>query len=284
MAQRNIGILHPGQMGISIAAAAKQSGNAVYWASADRSDQTRQRADKHGLQDAHTLAELCATCATIISVCPPHAAEDLATEVAAYSFTGLYIDANAIAPQRARRIGQILEGASFVDGGIIGGPAWDSGKTVLHLSGPAAEYAAAHFTNSPLVTNTLGAEPDKASALKMCFAAHTKGTTALLCAILATAEMLEVREALFEQWSKGGSNLNEKAADQVRGVTNKAWRFTGEMHEISSTFESAGVPGGFHAAAAEIYERIASFKDAPETPSLDRVLAVLTQTTQTEPS
>lgn len=231
MDQRKIGILHPGQMGISIAAAAKQSGNAVYWASAGRSDQTRQRADEHGLQD-----------------------------------------------------GQILKAASFVDGGIIGGPAWEPGKTVLHLSGSDAETAAAHFTDSPLATNTLGPAPDKASALKMCYAAYTKGTTALLCAILATAETLEVREALFEQWSKGSSNLNEKAADQVRGVTNKAWRFTGEMHEISSTFETEGVPGGFHAAAAEIYDRLASFKDAPETPSLDSVLAALAQTTQSEPS
>ena len=45
-----------------------------------------------------------------------------------------------------------------------------------------------------------------------------------------------------------------------------------------------GVPGGFHAAAAEIYDRLASFKDAPETPSLDSVLAALAQTTQSEPS
>ena len=106
------------------------------------------------------------------------------------------LDANAIAPQRARRIGQILEGASFVDGGIIGGPAWDSGKTVLHLSGPAAEYAAAHFTNSPLVTNTLGAEPDKASALKMCFAAHTKGTTLRQSAL----ELGLLSDEQFTQW------------------------------------------------------------------------------------
>ena len=46
----------------------------------------------------------------------------------------------------------------------------------------------------------LGATVGKASALKMCFAAYTKGTVALLSAILATAESLGVRDALLEQW------------------------------------------------------------------------------------
>ena len=71
--------------------------------------------------------------------------------------------------------------------------------------------------------------------------------------------------------------MAERAAEQVRGVTSKAWRFEGEMREISSTFEEAGVPGGFHAAAAVLYSRIAQFKDAPSKPSLETVLAALLQ-------
>jgi 3-hydroxyisobutyrate dehydrogenase-like beta-hydroxyacid dehydrogenase len=286
MKSRTIGILHPGEMGASIAAAAKLSGHAVYWVSEGRSAQSQARAEEQGLLDAHTLAELCATCSILISVCPPYAAEDLAGQVMGHNFQGLYLDANAIAPQRALRIGQTLEakGANFVDGGIIGGPAWEPGKTLLHLSGDCAEVVAACFSASPLVTNILGPEPGKASALKMCYAAYTKGTTALLCAILATAETLDVREALCEQWSKGNSNLDQKAVEQVRSVTAKAWRFEGEMREISSTFEDAGIPGGFHAAAATLYKRIAGFKDAPETPSLESVLAMLKQAGTAEQS
>ncbi len=44
-----IGILHPGEMGVSIAAAAINSGYPVYWVSQNRSDKTRSRAEKHGL-------------------------------------------------------------------------------------------------------------------------------------------------------------------------------------------------------------------------------------------
>ena len=158
---------------------------------------------------------------------------------------------------------------------IIGGPAWEPGRTWLYLSGERAPEAASLFAAGPLETEVIGDLAGKASALKMCFAANTKGTAALMCAILAAAENLGVREDLFRQWSTGGMNMAERAAEQVRGVTSKAWRFEGEMREISSTFEEAGVPGGFHAAAAVLYSRIAEFKDAPAKPSLEEVLAAL---------
>ena len=124
-----LGILHPGQMGVSIAASAKNSGYEVYWASEGRSEQTRERAAEQGFIDTHTLKELCQTCSIIICVCPPDAAEAVANQVMTAGFHGLYVDANAIAPQRANRIGQVLEGAGidFVDGSIIGGPAWEPG-------------------------------------------------------------------------------------------------------------------------------------------------------------
>jgi len=195
----------------------------------------------------------------------------------AHAFQGLYLDANAISPQRAIRIGQAIEeaGATFVDGGIIGGPAWERATTWLHLSGRSAEAAAACFSAGPLETSVIGEEIGRASALKMCFAAYTKGTTALLCGILAAAETLGVREDLQRQWSRGGSGLAERAPERVRRVTAKAWRFVGEMEEISATFRATGMPGGFHAAAASIYRRIADFKDAPSTPSLESVLTML---------
>lgn len=280
-AKANVGILHPGDMGISVAASAKNSGHPVYWVSEGRSPQTRERAEKVGLIDAGTLAQLCATCTVIVSVCPPDAAEDVANTVLAHGFTGLYIDANAIAPQRAERMGQAMSGAKFVDGGIIGGPAWKPGTTWLYLSGEAADEAAAIFSAGPLETSVIGDEIGKASALKMCFAAYTKGSTALLSAVLAAAESLGVRDELAQQWSRDGSSFAEQTVQRTRQVTAKAWRFVGEMHEISSTFSAAGVPGDFHRAAAEIYARMADFKGAAETPSLDDVLDALLQRAKT---
>jgi 3-hydroxyisobutyrate dehydrogenase-like beta-hydroxyacid dehydrogenase len=275
--QENIGILHPGEMGISVAASAQNSGHDVYWVSAGRSLQTRRRAQTQALLEAHSLAELCRVCTIIISVCPPHAAEEVARQVVGHSFRGIYADFNAIAPQRAVRLEQMMAGPgiAFVDGGVIGGPAWEAGKTWLYLSGRESPRIANCFAAGPLETETIGDEIGRASALKMCYAAYSKGTTALLAAILGTAESLGVRQELAQQWSRGDSDFAGQAEQRVRRVTAKAWRFAGEMEEIAATFAGAGMPDGFHEAAADLYRRLAAFKDQETTPALTEVMTAL---------
>lgn len=276
MKKQNVGILHPGQMGISIAASAQNSGNEVLWASEGRSPETLERASKYELHDSQSLAKLCETCSIILCVCPPHAAEDVANQVAAHQYKGLYVDANAISPQRTLRIGQGLEeaGILFVDGGIIGGPAWEPGQTWLYLSGEHAEHVASCFSAGPLEIKLLGDAIGKASAIKMCYAAYTKGTSALLSAILATAEALGVRAELENQWERNWPEFPKQTSRRVKVGASRAWRFAGEMDEISSTFQAAGLPGGFHAAAADLYRRMAQFKDDTSIP-LDVILAAL---------
>ena len=274
---KKIGILHPGEMGISIGASAIEGGHQVYWLSKGRSDKTRARAEKHNLKESDSLAGLCQTCEVIISICPPHAAEEVAQAVREAGFKGLYLDANAISPQRARKIGKTLEeiGAHFVDGGIIGGPAWKPKETWLYLSGEHSEGIASCFSKGPLEIKVIGREIGKACALKLCYAAYTKGTTALLSAILAAAESLDVRGELYQQWDMDDQGFSEQANRRVARVTAKAWRFEGEMEEIASTLAEAGLPEGFHQAAAEIYHRMANFKDSQETPRLEDVISAL---------
>jgi len=279
-----IGILHPGEMGISIAASAKNSGCEVYWVSEGRRQPTRERAAQFGLQDARTLTKLCEECPIIISVCPPHAAESLANDVVAAGFTGVFVDANAIAPQRTLKIGETMSrrGVTFVDGGIIGFPAWRPGTTRLYLAGLRAGEVAACFSAGPLDTKVMGATIGKASALKMCYAANTKGTVALLAAIVGAAETLGVREELFAQWKHDDAALPEQVQKRIQANTPKAWRFVAEMEEISRTFSEAGVPGEFHAAAANIYQRLARFKDSGTPPALEDILNALTEGVTTE--
>jgi len=266
-------------MGISVAASAKNSGCEVYWASQGRSAATRERVSKIGLNEVPTVSELCNRCPIILSVCPPHAAEDVANEVLQSGFHGLFVDANAIAPQRTIKIGETMSkaGVVFVDGGIIGLAAWKPHTTCLYLSGPRADEVAACFSAGPLDTRVLGSEIGKASALKMCYAANTKGTVALLAAIVATAENLGVREALIEQWRHDDPALPGQVEKRMQMNAPKAWRFVGEMEEISRTFREAGAPGEFHAAAADIYSRLARFKDSRTPPTLEEMLIALTE-------
>ena len=272
-----IGIVHPGEMGVSIAASAINSGHEVYWTSENRSDKTRLRAEKYGLVEVESLTQLCQTCGIIFSVCPPHAAEDVANSVIEYDFKGYYLDANAISPGRAKRIGELMEadGVRFVDGGIIGGPVRKPKETWLYLSGKDANVIAECFANGPLETKIIGDEIGKASALKMCYAAYSKGTTALLAAILAAAEWLGIRDELYRQWELDNMDLAKQAEGRMTRVTAKAWRFEGEMHEIASTFLEAGLPDGFHKAAAEVYHRLARFKDSSHPSALDEVFTAL---------
>jgi 3-hydroxyisobutyrate dehydrogenase-like beta-hydroxyacid dehydrogenase len=269
-----IGLLHPGAMGASVGAAASRN-YTVLWASQGRSASTAERAKKANLEDVRTVAELVKASDIVLSVCPPHAAEDVANEVAQLGFAGLYVDANAISPDRTRIIQKVVEsaGADYVDGGIIGGPAWTiEAGTRLYLSGPQAAQVAACFAGSPLQTPVISDRIGAASAVKMGYAAYTKGTTALLTAILGMVEKEGVRADLARQW---GDTFSEQTVKRVCANTAKAWRFVGEMHEIAATFRGAGLPGGFHQAAAEIFERLAGFKDHAEPPVIETVLDVL---------
>ena len=273
----NIGFLHPGAMGISLAVSAQATGHQVFWVAEGRSKETRARAATHNLFKLNSLAEFCETCDIIISVCPPHAAVDVAHQILECSFSGIYADVNAISPERAKSIYQLMtsQDIEFVDGGIIGGPAWEAKNTWLYLAGQKAAEVATCFHGGLLETKLMGPEIGKASAIKMCFAAYTKGSTALLCAIMAAADEMGVRQDLEKQWSSNGSDFTERTHNRLQRVTAKAWRFSGEMDEIAATLKSAGQPQGFHHAAGEIYQRISKFKGADSIPSVEDVLEAL---------
>ena len=256
-----IGLISPGQMGASIGAAASHSATRVIWAGDGRSKASHTRASDAGLENGGTIDTLVKDSDIILSVCPPHDAEDVARQVKQRAFPGLFVDCNAIAPEKSRQIAERFGYQNFVDGGIVGGPAWKSESgTRLYLSGDRSKEIAALFNNSPLETTIIPGEIGAASAMKMVFAAYTKGTTALLAAILGVAEKEGVRNVLESQW---GQPFTEQTHQRVVANSAKAWRFEGEMQEIAATFENAGLPGGFHEAAAVVFERLAQFKDEP---------------------
>jgi 3-hydroxyisobutyrate dehydrogenase-like beta-hydroxyacid dehydrogenase len=274
-----IGLLHPGEMGAAVGAAARADGARVLWASEGRGPATRRRAAAARLEDAGSLADLVHGSEVILSVCPPHAATDLARAVATLRFTGLYVDANAVAPATACEIGGIVEkaGATFVDGGIIGGPPQKRGTTRLYLSGAAAPRVAALFPQGPLEAIVVPGGPGAASALKMAYAGWNKGHAALLMAVRALAVAEGVEAALLEEWKLSQPDLPARSEAAVKGNARKAWRFVGEMEEIAKTFAAADLPDGFHQAAAEIYRRLAQWKDAAAPPSVLEASRALTK-------
>jgi 3-hydroxyisobutyrate dehydrogenase-like beta-hydroxyacid dehydrogenase len=275
---KTVALLHPGNMGVTIGTAAATSGARVLWASNQRSPATRKRANNAGLIDVENVDDAVKQSEVVLSVCPPHAAVDVANEVAAMNFRGIYVDGNAVSRSTAEEIGSIVtkSGASFVDGGIIGSPVKQAGTTRLYLSGDNAEDIARLFAASMLDARPIGNEAGAASALKMAYAAWTKCTDVLVLTIRAFAAHEGVDEALLEEWRISQVALEKKCERAAAVAVPKAWRYVGEMREIAEAFEAAGLPSGFHNAAAEICERLASFKDQTDpAPTVSPVLDAL---------
>ena len=238
-----VGLLHPGEMGSALGDALVGAGHEVVWASDGRSDATRARAG--AFRDAGTLEAVADASDVLLSVCPPHAALTVAR--AARGFAGLYVDANAISPATAREVAATH--ARFVDGGIVGSPPRRAGTTRLYLSGEEAPLVAALYGGTVVDARVV---PD-ASALKMVYAAWSKGTAALLLAIRDVARADGVWGELQQEWRESAPELFDRLVSAERSASAKGWRWIGEMEEIAATFAAAGAPSGFHEAAAEVY-------------------------------
>jgi len=246
-----VGILHPGEMGAALGTALRSAGHEVLWASEGRSEVTRARAAD--LEDAGTIAELAGRCEVLLSVLPPHAALELAESLP--PFRGIFVDANAVSPQTAARVGAAAE--RFVDGGIVGAPS----SPRVFLSGAEAARVAALFEGSPIETEIVAS----ASALKCAYAAWTKGTAALLLAIRDFARAEDVEEALVAEWARSQPHLLGRLSAAERSAAGKGWRWVGEMQEIAAAFAADALPPGFHEAAADVFR--ASSHGPPATKS-----------------
>ncbi|OVZ55353.1 hypothetical protein CDO44_24375 [Pigmentiphaga sp. NML080357] len=273
MPSRTIALLHPGAMGAALGACLVSRGHRVLWSSAGRSAATARRAQAAGLEDAENMAAALRDADIAISVCPPHNALELARAVAENRYAGVFVDANAVSPATVRQIEEAVRagGADFVDGGIIGQPPRKPGSTRLYLAGGKAAETAALFAGSALEAIALDGPAGSASALKICYAAWSKGATALLGGIRALARHEGVEAALLAEWQLSSPQTPARS-EEVAQKAEKAWRWVGEMEEIAATFHAAGLPSGFHLAAADIYRRLDVYKDAAQPPAVDEAL------------
>jgi 3-hydroxyisobutyrate dehydrogenase-like beta-hydroxyacid dehydrogenase len=252
MAELTVGLLHPGEMGAAVGTVLRGRGVPVLWASEGRSGETASRAEDAGLEDAGSVDEVARSSDVILSICPPHAALDVARSVAA--FTGVYVDANAVSPATSHSVADTV--ARLVDGGIIGPPPHAQGTTRLYLSGAEADTVAALFAGTALEPRIVSAEVGAASAVKMAYAGWTKGTAALLLAVRSLARSEGVEAALLEEWELSLPELPERSVQAARSAATKGWRWVGEMEEIAATFAAVGLPDGFHLAAADVFRAI----------------------------
>ncbi|MEU8927506.1 DUF1932 domain-containing protein [Kitasatospora sp. NPDC048545] len=272
-----LGVLHPGSMGAAVAACAVSAGAHVLWCSAGRSSTTSARAGQFGLEPVAELSKLLARAEVVLSLCPPAAAEDVAAEVASHGFGGLYVEGNAISPERSARIAEVLSGSAraVVDGAVIGSPPVGSKRTRLYLSGPTEETALVGriFAGTAVSTPVLGEEIGQASALKLSYTAYQKASRVLAALSYGLAEHHGVGQELLDVASaRSGSYLVE--TDYIAKTAKRAWRWAPEMEEAGDSLRAAGLPDELMRAAASTLGRWETARDQSLT--VEQALEVLT--------
>ncbi|MPZ87495.1 MAG: DUF1932 domain-containing protein [Nitriliruptorales bacterium] len=267
----DIGVLSPGQMGSGISHRLLSRGARVVTCVEGRSERTRMLARQAGVEQAPDLETLVDSVDLVISVIAPAQAEKLARDVAgAVRSTGrriVFAECNAIAPDTVRGIARELTdaGAGVVDGSIIGPPPTESRATRIYVSGPSTD-ALERLNDFGLDVRPVGAAIGSASALKMSYAAVTKGTVALATQLLVTAQRNDVYEVLIEELSDSVPQLLALMRRRLPVMPVKAHRWVGEMEEIAQTFADAGLPGGTFEGIADLYRWVGEHPLADETP------------------
>ena len=238
-----VGLLHPGEMGAAVGQCLLSRGHTVRWASPGRSPATAARAG--GFDDVGSVAEVAARADVILSICPPHAALDVARDVA--GFGGLYVDANAVSPATAREAAAIIEdgGGTFVDGGIIGGPPGESGPGPrLYVSGDAAE-ALLPLKQWGIDLRPIPGGIGAASALKMSYAGITKGLIALGSAMALGASQSGAAAALRAELASSQPDILRMLDRGVPGIhfycLNRVPSCSQVLHNLGLAKDGEGV-------------------------------------------
>ena len=265
-----IAILMPGDMGHGVGQALIAQGHSVHTSLDGRSPHTRSLSARAGIRDAGTLADAVAEADLVLSILPPDQAVAQAERVAeAMRSTGAhpaYADCNAISPATMKKVAEALDatGATVIDCGIIGWNPIKAPGTRFYVSGPDVSALAA-LASDAVDVRPLGPEIGRASAMKMVYAASTKGIWTLQTALLLAATKLDLLEPLLTEFEQSQAGPLQAMRSRIPFLPADAARWAPEMDEIAATLDAAGVTPKFHQGAAEIFRLLARTPFAVET-------------------
>ena len=253
----------------------------------ERSQRTRSLAESAGILDVPTFQALVSEADIILSILVPSRAEKVA-EMVSETITEtqakvLYADCNAISPQTTCRISETVAnvGANYLDVSIIGPPPRSEGVTRFYVSGPSLGLFS-QLNQFGLDIRPLGDKVGKASAIKMCYAALTKGLSALCIELLTASKLLGVSESLASEFQLSQASLYERMERSIPSLPSKSRRWVGEMEEIAATFAELGLTPKILDGAADVFRFVGDTQladlqpeDQEAFPNMQEVIAVL---------
>jgi len=275
-----VAVMAQGSMGAGVGKRLHESGAEVRTLLSGRSAASAERARAAGMQPMAGERELLDGAAFFLSILPPGEAENLAHRLAptlaALPRKPVYVDCNAISPQTAERVAAIsaATGARFVDGGIIGGPPRPGyGGPAIYASGPTVD-ATRVLRDWGLDWRAIDGPIGAASGLKMSYAGITKGTTAIAAAMLLGAARFGCGEALIAELSSSQPEMLKRMRGSIPTMYDKAYRWVGEMDEISDFLGANQPSSDMYAAIAQLYEFLAA-AEAEAAPGADNAIKTL---------
>jgi 3-hydroxyisobutyrate dehydrogenase-like beta-hydroxyacid dehydrogenase len=258
---KTVGIMSPGDMGSGVGGALKQNGFRVITVLDGRSDDSRTRAAEQGIDDVGSLDGLVKSSDLILSILVPSEAlsfaQDIAESLVRTDSQVPIADCNAVSPATGIKISEIISaaGGKFIDAGIIGGSPRGGATPRFYASGEHAHILGelnGKGIDVPVMDGPIG----RASALKMVYAALSKGTAALYASTLMTAKSLDIYGDLIQELEMSQA-ATLASMSSVNSISSKAFRWIGEMEEIADTFGDAGTSPHTHRGAAETFQKIA---------------------------
>ncbi|MDE0720323.1 MAG: DUF1932 domain-containing protein [Dehalococcoidia bacterium] len=281
MSIESVAILSPGDMGHAIGQLLRENELKVFTCLTGRSDRTRELSEKAGIIDVPNLNDLVEQSDVVMSITVSEAVPGLCHEIAdAVKATGtdlLFAECNAIAPSLSAEMQKVLNegGARYVDASIIGGPPRNGNSPRLYVSGDnATEFE--QLKDFGLDVRNLGTQLGRASGIKMCYAAMTKGTTALHTELLIAAEKMGLREELMAEFAGGQQAVITRMEGWIPTMPAKSRRWVSEMEEIEATFRELGLTPDIFKGVADMYRMIGATPlgdENPETRNTTRDLA-----------
>jgi len=259
-----IGLIGLGEMGSEIGRHLVMNDLEVISVYEERSEISKKRASKYKIRDAGSIEQFCKISDLVISIIPPDKAVETANLYTSFKNKDgqIYCDLNAISTITAKKIKLLLDEKKidYVDGAIMGGPPTENYSPRIYLSGKLSEKL--NFLNGKgIELMVLKGSDFKASATKMVYASITKGSKALVAGALIAAKKNNVYDELMEELKYSEEYFSLVAKNQIPSIKHKAYRWVGEMNEISLTYKESGLTGGFHSEAENVYELI---KNLPE--------------------
>ena len=295
MAIETVAILSPGDMGHAVGQLLREHELKVVTCLTGRSQRTKNLAELAGIADVPDLNDMVAQSLIILSISVsemvPSICRRVADAIKATNANVLFAECNAISPQLSRQMEPIITeaGGRYIDASIVGGPPLNGSSPRFYASGDnTAEFEG--LANFGLDVRTAGTEVGQASGIKMCYAAMTKGSSALYSELLMAAEMMGLSDFVKAEFQSSQPAVLQRMERGLPGVPAKARRWVSEMEEIKDTFEHLGLTPHLFQGVADMYRMIGSTSMGDETPqtrdgdrSLEETIRLMAEWVQAHP-